>query len=296
MTGLDGAWGRAAEFFTFRYAFTVDALMLSLLVGLTCGVVGVFLVLRRQALLGDAVGHAALPGVCAGYLVAGSASLLALWTGALVSALLAASLVSWLARSPRARPDAMVALVLAVFFGIGAMLLSALQGDAQAAQQGLTSFLLGNAAAATRGQVVAVGVVGAALLGGVFASYRPLVVSTFDPAFAASVGITQRRIDALLAGGLSIAVVLSVQAVGAVLVAAMLITPASAALLLARRVPAALALSAVFGISAGVAGAVASYSVSGVSTGPAMVLAATVWFVLAAVYRTARQRRVAWST
>lgn len=293
MSPFDGAPGRALEFFTFRYAFTVDALLLSVMVGLTCGVVGVFLVLRRQALLGDAVGHAALPGVCAGYLVAGPGSLAALWAGALVAGLLAAWLVAGLSRSPRARPDAMVALVLALFFGLGAVLMTELQGDTQAARQGLTAFLLGNAAAATRTQVVAVAIVGGGLLLGVAAAYRPLVVSTFDPVFAASVGVGRERIEALLAAGLAVAVVISVQAVGAVLVAAMLITPASAALLLARRVPSALGWAAGFGVSAGVVGAVASYSVSGVSTGPAMVLAATAWFALAVAWRTAQARRAA---
>ncbi len=215
MSPLDGALGRALEFFSFRYAFTVDALLLSVMVGLTCGVVGVFLVLRRQALLGDAVGHAALPGVCAGYLLGGPDSLAALWIGALVAGLLAAWLVAGLSRSQRARPDAMVALVLALFFGLGAVLMTELQGDTQAARQGLTAFLLGNAAAATRAQVVAVAIVGGALLLGVGAAYRPLVVSTFDPVFAASVGVGRGRIEALLAAGLAVAVVISVQAVGA---------------------------------------------------------------------------------
>ena len=283
MTAVGGAeiGRRAVEFFSFRYDFVADSLLGAVLVGVLCAIVGTFLVLRGLSLIGDATGHATLPGVCVAFALVGEKVMSALLVGALVAGLLGAWLVGFLSRGPRSRPDAALGIVLSVFFGLGVVLLSFIQNDAGAAQAGLNSFLFGNLAAVSRGQVLALA--GATALSfalcGVF--YRPLVLSTFDPVFARSVGVPVEWVRYGLLGAMACAVVLSIQAVGVVLVSAMLITPPSAALFLSRRLGWVLALAALLGVVSGAVGSFVSYLFEGMSAGPTMVLAASALFLLA---------------
>ncbi len=269
---------RALSF--FDYGFAVDGLLAGLLVGTMCGLVGVFMALRRLALIGDATGHAALPGVCAAFLLTGSKSVPILLAGALVSGLAANAAIAWLETRPRTRPDASIGVVLSVAFGIGVVLLGEAQASPTGAQAGLSAFLFGSVAAVSRGQVVAL--FGCATVSVLFVALfrRPLTIAIFDPAFARSAGITVTRYESALLLALAIAVVVSVNTVGVVLVAAMLVIPPSAALLVTRRIPAALGCAAGIGAFSGASGAFLSFLVPGLSSGPAMVLVASVIFAL----------------
>lgn len=275
---------RAAEFFSFEYAFARDALIAAVLVGSLCGLLGTVLVLRNMALLGDAAGHATLPGVGAAFLLVGAKHMDALLVGALATALLAAGAVSVLSRGKRSRPDAAVGIVLSVFFGAGIVLLSYVQSSPTAAQTGLQSFLYGNAAAVTAEQLVVLGVVAAVLTFALVAGYRPLSLVLFDEGFARSRGVPVSLVQAVVLAAVTLTIVVSIQAVGVVLVSAMLILPPSAALLVAKRLPAVLSLSALMGAVAGALGAFASYLLEGFGTGPTMVIAAAVIFALALVF------------
>lgn len=276
--------GRAVEFFSFQYDFTINALIASMLVGALCAVVGSFLVLRGMSLLGDAAGHATLPGVCAAFVVVGAKEMGALLIGALVSAFIAALLVGVISNKPRTRPDAAIGVILSVFFGIGILMLSYIQNSPTAAQAGLDSFLFGNAAAVSREQLYGLGVVSVVLIAAVAIFFRYLAVATFDPVFARSIGVPTRAVHYGLLGALSIAVVFSVQAVGVVLVAAMLIIPPSTALFLTKKLSRVLFIGAVLGVVSGGMGAFASYLWAGVATGPAMVLCAGFFFSVALVF------------
>jgi manganese transport system permease protein len=277
-----GDWAaRAHEFFTFRYAFARDALIASALVGALCGMVGPVLVLRRLSMLGDAAGHATLPGVAAAFLVVGVVSPAPLMAGALVAVALAGWLVSVLSRGARVRPDAAMGIVLSVAFGLGAVLLSVAERGA-APHAGLADILLGNPAGVTTGQLGVLAACAGALLAGLVVGWRWLVLSTFDEGFARTSGVPVRAVQAAFIMALSAVVVVSVQAVGVVLVAAMLILPPSAALLLARRLGAVTILSTLIGAVCGALGALASYVQAGVATGPAMVLVGALIFALAA--------------
>lgn len=272
---------RAAEFFSFQYSFAVHALLASMLVGAVCAVVGAFLVLRGMSLLGDAAGHATLPGVALAFVLVGAKVMDALLVGALISAFIAAILVGAISRAPRTRPDAAIGVVLSVFFGIGIVLLSYIQNSPTAAQAGLDSFLFGNAAAVSRPQLYLLAGVTAVLISGVAIFYRHLAVATFDPTFARSIGVPTRAVHYGLLGALSLAVVVSIQAVGVVLVAAMLIIPASAALFMTDNLPRVLIIAGLIGVAAGALGAFFSFLWEGVATGPAMVLVAGGFFLLA---------------
>ena len=277
-------FARAVEFFSFQYSFTVYALLASILVGAVCAVVGAFLVLRGMSLLGDAVGHATLPGVCAAFVIVGAKEMGALMIGALVSAFIAALLVGAISDKPRTRPDAAIGIILSVFFGIGILMLSYIQNSPTAAQAGLDSFLFGNAAAVSREQLYLLAGVSVVLISGVAIFFRYLAVATFDPVFARSIGIPTRVVHYGLLGALSLAVVVSVQAVGVVLVAAMLIIPPSTALFLTKRLPGVLLIGALLGVLSGALGAFASYLWEGVATGPAMVLCAGFFFGVALLF------------
>ena len=272
---------RALEFFSFRYDFMIDSLAGAALVGVLCAVVGTFLVLRGLSLIGDATGHATLPGVCVAFALVGEKIMSALLLGALVAGLAASWLVGALSRGPRSRPDAALGIVLSVFFGLGVVLLSYIQNDPGASQAGLNSFLFGNLAAVSRGQVLALGGATAACLALCAVFYRPLVLSTFDPTFAQSLGVPVAWVRYGLLGALAGSVVLSIQAVGVVLVSAMLIIPPSAALFLSKRLGVVLVWSAAIGVLSGAIGAFLSYLLEGMSAGPSMVLVAAALFVLA---------------
>ncbi len=275
---------RAQEFFAFQYDFVAHALGASVLVGVVCGLVGSFLVLRGFSLMGDAIGHATLPGVAAAFLVVGHQHPAALLTGALVSAVIAAFTVGVFSRGPRVRSDAAIGIVLSVFFGIGIVLLAFIQTSATGMQAGLTQFLFGNAAAITGPQLQVLAVIGVVLCVLIGLHYRPLALLVFDEGFARSVGIKTTRLEVGLLAALSVAVVISIQAVGVILVAAMLIIPPSTGRFLAGRLPGVIAWSMSLGGLSGALGAFISYVFEGVATGPAMVLVATAFFGLALVF------------
>lgn len=279
---------RAAEFITMEYAFGARALAASVLVGSVCGAVGVFLVLRRMALLGDAMGHATLPGVVTGFLLTQSKSLPLIYAGALVSALLAALTVARLNRAPRTRPDANVGLTLTGFFGLGVVLLSYAQASPSGAQAGLNSYFFGNAAAISTAQLTALCATAAATWTLMVAGFRALVLTTFDPTFSSSIGFSNRAFEYTFLAVLAAVVVVSIQTVGVVMVAAMLIIPAQAALMMHRTPAAVVAAASLIGALSGGAGAMASYVFEGVSTGPAMVLVSAAIFASYAVARRFR--------
>ncbi|MFP4598704.1 MAG: metal ABC transporter permease [Persicimonas sp.] len=287
---------RAVEFFGFEYEFAINALLSSMLVGALCAVVGAFLVLRGMSLLGDATGHATLPGVCAAFLVVGAKDVGPMLAGALAAGFLAALLVGFLSRGRRSRPDAAIGVVLSVFFGIGIVMLSYIQNSPTAAQSGLQSFLFGNAAGVSREQLWLLAAVAAVLLVGVALAYRALTITVFDPTFARSIGVPTGLVHYGLLAALALAVVVSIQAVGVVLVSAMLIIPPSAALFLSARLPRVLVISGFLGLVSGAVGAFGSYVWEGVATGPAMVLVAGTLFVIALVFGPrGLLRRAIWS-
>ncbi len=273
-------WERTLEFFAFEYGFARNALIVSILVGALCGFVGVFLVLRRLALLGDATGHATLPGVVIAYMLLGNAEASWLLLGALGSALAAALSVSLILRAGRPRSDSAIGVVLATYFGLGIVLLSYLQNRGSASQAGLTAFLIGNAAAVSPEQLVVIATAGAILVLGILALYRPLSLSVFDPGYASTIGVPTGRIQTGLVIAVATTVVVSVQAVGAILVTAMLILPPSAALLSQKRLARTLVVSTALGALSGAIGAYGSFVFEGFGTGPTMVLAAALLFVV----------------
>lgn len=256
--------------------YTIQNVMIgATLLGLVSGVLGSFAVLRQQSLLGDTLSHAALPGVCLGFLVAGARELSAILAGALVTAMLAALVMLALTRASRLKTDAGLGISLSVFFAFGVVLLTYIQGTAGASQGGLDSFLFGQAAAILRGDLYIMAGIAAVALALVLALWKEFKLIAFDPVFAATLGLPVAVLETLLTVTIAFAVVIGLQMVGVVLMASMVIAPAVAARQWCRRLEAMVVLAALFGILSGLSGALISASGRNLATGPLIILSAT---------------------
>lgn len=259
----------------FNYTLRTVALGAAIL-GLVSGALGSFAVLRRQSLLGDAISHAALPGVVIAFMLTGSKSPLVLLLGAAAAGLLGTLLMMGITRYTRIKEDSALGIILSVFFGFGLMLLTFLQQNPQARQAGLNSFLFGQAATLLMRDVMVMAIFGGAALALMLLFWKQFKLISFDPDFAASLGLPVRLLDVLLTGLLVVAIVIGLQAVGVVLMSAMIVAPAAAARQWTDRLGVMVALAALFGAFAGVAGATISSLGRGLSTGPVVVLVASV--------------------
>lgn len=241
--------------------------------GIVSGSLGSFAVLRRQSLLGDAMSHAALPGIVLAFILTRSKVPAVLLLGAIVAGWLATLLMSNIVRYTRIKQDSALGLVLSVFFGFGLMLLTFVQRIPDATQAGLNSYLFGQAAALLQRDVITMGVLGGVALLLMALFWKEFKLLSFDPDFAASLGFPVHALDLLLTTLIVIAVVVGLQAVGVVLMSAMIVAPAAAARQWTDRLGVMVALSAFFGGLAGVTGAVISSTGRGFATGPTIVLA-----------------------
>jgi manganese/zinc/iron transport system permease protein len=240
--------------------------------GAVGGVLGSFAVLRRQSLLGDAVSHAALPGIAIAFLLTGTKAPLAIMLGAALAGWLGTLVVRSVVTRSRVPFDSALGMVLAVFFGVGMVLLTYIQKMPNAAQAGLESFLFGQAAALLLRDVVTMAVLGMIVLAAVAFLWKEFKLLSFDPGFGASLGMPIGRLDVLLTALLVVAIVIGLQTVGVVLMSAMIVAPAAAARQWCRRLGPMVFVSAAIGIFCGVAGAVTSAVVPRLPTGPTIVL------------------------
>jgi manganese/zinc/iron transport system permease protein len=243
--------------------------------GIVAGALGTYAVLRRQSLLGDAISHAALPGIVLAFILTGMKSTFVLVLGAAVAGWLGTLVVMTVVRHSRLPEDSALGIVLSVFFGAGLVLLTYVQKLPDASQAGLDRFLFGQAATMLERDVVVIAALGAIALLAVFVFWKEFKLLSFDPEFGASLGMPMRTIDILLTTFLVIAIVIGLQTVGVVLMSAMVIAPAAAARQWTNSLSVMVLLSALFGAVAGVTGAVISSSAAHVPTGPTIVLAAT---------------------
>ncbi len=242
------------------------------IIGIVSGVLGTFAFLRRQSLLGDAISHAALPGVVLAFLITGGRDSFTLLTGAMITGWLATLLILQIVRNTRIKEDTALGLTLSVFFGFGLMLLTYAQQNSTARQAGLDRYLFGQAAALIERDVITMAIVGGLAVLTVVIFWKEFKLVSFDQAFAASIGYPVRTLDILLTTLLVIAVVVGLPAVGVIWMSAMVVAPAAAARQWTDRLVVMVVLSALFGAVSSVAGSVVSSTTSGLSTGPVIVL------------------------
>ncbi|HEV3339906.1 MAG TPA: iron chelate uptake ABC transporter family permease subunit [Pirellulales bacterium] len=259
------------------------------LLGAGSGLIGTFALLRRRALLGDTLAHAALPGLCLGFLVWGDRSLPVMLVGGLISGVAGIGAVALLRRYTRIKDDAALGLVLSLFFGAGLALLKYIQTHAVGGSRaGIDHYIFGSAAGMIASDVKLIAAVAAVSLLSVLLLYKEFRLVTFDAAFARVQGWPASLIDFLLMLLVSITVIIALPAAGVVLTAALLILPAVAARFWTQWLAGMLVLSALFGALIGAAGTLASARGAGLPTGPMIVLAGAVVFLVTMLF--ARQR------
>ena len=270
------------EFFSiFQEVWAVRALIASSLVGLMCGALGAFIVLRNMSLIGDALSHAILPGVVVAFMLRGY-STLAFFIGAVGAGLLSAVGITWIQQKIKTKNDAAIGIVFTAMFSLGVIGISALSKN-EGVHLDLKDFLFGNVLTVSDEDLMLTLSVTLFVLLSIYVFYRHLFITTFQEVIARTMGISVRFVHYFLMLLLSFAVVASLQTVGVILVVAMLITPASTALLLSDKLRNVVILAALIGLIAAQAGFALSVILE-TTPGPAMAVTATVMYFIAAIF------------
>jgi len=267
----------------FTYAFMVRGLMASMIVGIVCPILGTYVVLRGMAFLGDALAHIILPGIVIAFLLGWP-----LAVGALIVGVLAALAIGAISKRAEIKEDAAIGIVFAGAFALGVALISLQRSYAV----DLTHILFGDLLGVSVSDLWLMAGLGTLVLLTVFAFYKEFLVLSFDPILATTLRLPVTFLQNLLLVLLAVVIVISIQSVGVALVLAMLVTPASAAYLLTRRLPYMMLSAAGIGAFSSLIGLYLSYYAN-VASGPAIVLAETAIFLL--VFLVAPGRGVMWS-
>ena len=254
-----------------RYQYLQNALIAAILVGIICGVIGCFIILRGMALMGDAISHAVLPGVVIAYMVGAS-----FFLGAVITGVLTAIGIGYISQNSKVKDDSAIGIMFSAAFALGVVLNSTLKGTSV----DLWHILFGNVLAVSRTDLWVTFGMGVFVIIAIVIFYRPLLLSTFDPTMAKATGLPVKFIHYMLMLLLSLVTVASLQTVGIILVVAMLITPGATAYLLTDRLNIMLILASVFGVVSGIVGLYYSV-IFDVSSGSSIVLVASCLFIVA---------------
>lgn len=257
----------------FEFSYTLRLVMLgTMMLGASAGMLGTFLVLRRQALIGDALSHAALPGIMIAYLFTGVRSLNVLLVGAFLAALTAMAVLELIKRRTRIKFDASMALILSGFFGVGQVLLSHIQQSGVASQAGLSTFIFGQAASMLRADVRVIMLISFVVVVFILFFYKELKLYVFDTPYFNVAMRGERFMSALLNFFLVLVIVIGIRMVGVILMSALLIAPSVASRQISNRLVMVVLLAGVFGAVAGFFGSLASARIDGMPTGPAIAV------------------------
>ncbi len=265
------------EFFLapFELEFMQRALLGGILVGLACAVVGCYVVLRGLAFVGDALAHAAFPGVVIAYMLKGN-----IYLGAVIFTLATALGIGVVSRRARTSYDTTIGILFAGAFALGVLLMSTIQGYTV----DLLSFLFGNILGVSAGDIWVVGILVAAILLTVGVCYKELLLASFDPTVAAAMGYPVALLDHLLMALIALTIVIGIQAVGIVLVVALLVTPSATGYLLAEHFFSMMLWSILAAVLAVLLGLYLSFYVN-VASGAAIVVVSTLLFFLVLALR-----------
>lgn len=309
-----------SEYFSQLFSdYTLRTITLgTAILGAICGMLGSFAVLRKQSLLGDAISHAALPGIAIGFLIreyqidplekmnilemffnkivtaiqwlldlfgGGTNTLL---IGALISGVLSTFLIRGIINRTHLKTDTALGLVLSLFFGFGILLLTFIQKQPNANQAGLDKYLFGQAATLVESDVVLMASVTGVCLVILLLFWKEFKILLFDADYTKTLGFNTRFIDVLITFFIVLAIVLGLQTVGVVLMSAMLLAPAAAARQWTNKLSVMIVLAAIFGAFSGVFGTAISASQNNLSTGPVIVLVAGVFVAFSFIFSPGR--------
>lgn len=258
-----------------QYGFMQRALVVAILVGLICAVVGSYLMVQRLALLGDAISHSVLPGLAIAFLVGAN-----IFVGAFIAGVLSTMAIAWIRTRSPIKEDAAMGIVFSACFALGITLITLIQHDNKI---DLNHFLFGNILGVTLSEVWQTAVIVAIVLLVVIALYKELLFYTFDPMGAQAAGLPVNLLNFGLMVLIALTIVASMKAVGVILVLSLLITPGATAYLLVKRLYQVMILGAAIGIVASISGMYLSYFLN-LPSGPAIVLVVSGLFVLALLF------------
>ena len=257
-----------------QYSFIVVAIG-TMLLAMATGIVGTISILKGQSLIGDAVGHASLPGIILAFMISGRKSSLILMLGAIVAGIVAFILIQIISEGSKIEADTAMAVILSAMFGMGMVLKSYIQGNTKyqgASQSGLASYIFGQAAYILREDVYIILTVSVISLALFILFYKEIKVYVFDMVYAYTIGINSRLTSLLIMIITMILIAAGLKAVGAILISSMLITPAVTGLQWSKSYEKVLVIAAVTGALSAFLGTFISSAIKGFSTGPSIIL------------------------
>jgi manganese/zinc/iron transport system permease protein len=278
------------EYFSFVFSdYTLRTITLgTAILGAVCGMLGSFAVLRKQSLLGDAISHAALPGIAIAFLITGAKDTNSLLVGALISGLIGTFWIRGIVTKTHLKSDTALGLILSLFFGFGMLLLTFIQKQPNANQAGLDKYLFGQAATLVESDVWMMAIVTGICLFVLLIFWKEFKTLLFDADYTKTLGLNTKFIDILITSFIVLAIVLGLQTVGVVLMSAMLLAPAAAARQWTNSLAVMVFLAALFGAYSGVLGTAISASQNNLSTGPVIVLVASVFVGFSFIFSPSR--------
>ena len=271
-------------FFTFQDPSITWVVLGITLLGIGSAYVGTFSFLDKKALLGDAISQAVLPGICVGFILAGEKDPRYIISGAFLSGALATFLTSWLKRNTKLSEDSIIASILSIFFGVGIVLLTALQKSGNPEIAGLNSFIFGNAIGISETDLLLYGGLSLTILLVLSLFLKEFRLMVFDPNFGRAIGFPMAGIRFVFNVLMILAVVIGIQAIGVVLMAALLITPGAAARFWTNRLQPLLLLAALFSIVSGILGTYISFVLPQMPTGPWVVVFLSLFALLSFIF------------
>lgn len=270
---------------SLQQEYAIRALIASSIVGITCGILGCFVILRVMALIGDALSHAILPGVVVGFMVAGH-NPLAIFAGAVISGLITSMIITWIQRNSITKEDSSIGIVFTAMFALGIIGISWLTKK-QGIHLDMKDFLFGNVLGVSNGDLWLTFLIGIFVILCTIVFFRYLFITTFDPVIALTMGISTAVIHYFLMFLLSLSIVASLQSVGVILVVAMLIIPASTAYLLTNKLRNMIFISAITGLFAATSGLIVAI-VFEITPGPTMTIMGSMAFGYALLFSPKR--------
>lgn len=267
-------------FFSFQDPNVVFVVVGISFLSISAAMVGTFTFLDKKALIGDAISHAVLPGVCLAFMMVGTKNPYWIVAGAFATGALATYAISWISQQTKLKEDTIIASILSVFFGFGIVLMTKLQQTGNAALSGLDHFLFGNAISIVGEDILVYGSLALLTILAILLFYKEFQLLIFNKDFARAIGLPVRRLEFLFNSLMVLAVVTGIQAIGVVLMAALLITPAAAAKFWTNRLSKMLTISVLIALFSGISGAYISFILPNMPTGPwvVVVLSALAFF------------------
>ena len=258
-----------------QYGFMQRSLAIAIMVGIICALVGTYLMVRRMALLGDAISHSVLPGLAIAFWLGFN-----IFIGAFIAGVSSTVVITWIRTKSPIKEDAAMGIVLSAFFASGVTLISLIQKDNKI---DLNHFLFGNILGVTASEVRETAIVGVIVIAAVILLYKELLFYSFDPLGAQAAGLPVQWLDFGLMVAIALTVVASLKVVGVILVLSLLITPGATAYLLVPRLHQVMLLGAVIGVISSVSGMYLSYFYN-IPSGPAIVMVVSSFFLLALLF------------